>query len=51
MCVRVCVGVLLGSSTADLGLGAGLGSWGKEQLSMLASRQRSILDAVVVNLS
>lgn len=43
MCVCVC--------TADLGLGAVLGSWQEEQLSMLASRQRSILDAVVIHLS
>lgn len=43
--------VVLGSSTGDLGLGGVLGSRGEEQLSVLASRQRSILDAVVVHQS
>lgn len=47
----VCVCVLRGSSTSDLGLGAVLGSRREEQLSVFASRQRSILNAVVLHLS
>lgn len=37
--------------TVDLGVGVAFGSWAEEQLSMLASRQRPVLDAVVVGLS
>lgn len=39
--------VAVGCGTGDLGLGGVLGSWGEEQLSVLASRQRAVLDTVV----
>lgn len=49
--VNRCAFVFVCGSTSNLGLGGVLGSSGEEQLSMLASRQRSILDSVVVHLS
>lgn len=41
----------MGYRTGDLGLGGVLRSRGEQQLLMLSTRQRSILDAVVVYLS
>lgn len=46
--INMCVALL--GCTSDLGLGGVLGSWGEEQLSMFTSRQRPVLDAIVVHL-
>lgn len=46
----MCVFMALVCSTSDLSLGGVLDSRGEQQLSVLSSRQRSILDAVVVHL-
>lgn len=47
----MCDCVLLASSTGELCLSSVFGSGAEEKLPMLASREGSVLDAVVVNLS